>query len=323
MKVAPRPKQVAKSHQPNKSIGAHLGSSIGSWAEKGLRSLFGTGDYSAEHKQAGGFDVSENSIVKPLSSSAVPLLNSINLKDGHIRVKHREFLGDLVTGTNIIQRYDYALNPSSDRTFPWLSTIAQNFEQWIPHGIVFELVSTCGNAVSSTNASLGTFSMATTYNFYSPPAVNKVELLNSYFATSGKTADNLMHAVECAPEEVQTRIFNTYDNVSTPSAFGDQRFYFLGYTSIIASGSQASYTGCELWVTYDISLIKPRKSRLGLVPAVTVLDLLEEDKRVTLARLEDKPSEEKYECVEIAPTSDPHTQAFLQAFERIRLSKAV
>lgn len=275
------------SRQPDRGIGASIGSTIGNWAEGGLRSLFGSGDYSAENETGagGGFSVEDNSIVKPLSAANVPLLNTTDMsKDGMMRVKHREFIGDLQTGLAPPSQtiYEYALCPQNAALFPWLSTIAGNFEQWIPHGIVFEFVSTCGNAVSSTNASLGSVSIATQYNSQSNSFKSKSQLLNHYFAVSGKTADNLMHAIECDPAEVQIPIFNTFANGQITPALGDDRLYYLGLTTIWNQGSQSTgavpptYTCGELWVTYDISLLKPRIVDTGLLyREATISDRME------------------------------------------------
>jgi hypothetical protein len=256
-------------------IGSQLGSAIGNWAEGGLRSLFGSGDYETEYKSGNGFKVEDNSIVEPLSAANVPLLNTSDVsKDGMMRVKHREYFGDFNTGTvagtppgyfGNFRRED--LTPQNSSLFPWLSTIAGNFEQWIPHGIVFEFVSTCGNAVSSSNAALGSISIATQYNVYTSGFKDKTTMLNHYFGVSGKTSDNVMHAIECNPEEVQMAIFNTYDNNTPPTINGDARMYILGQTTFLGVGSQAIYTAGELWVTYDITLMKPR---INISAALTV-----------------------------------------------------
>lgn len=208
--------------------------------------------------------MSDNSIVAPLTAAPVPELESEpRLAEGLLRVRHREYLGDFTTGLAPPGQNNgiFRLNPADPRTFPWLSNLAGNFEQWIPHGMVFEFVSTCGNAVSSTNASLGSISLATTYNSNAGNFLSKGSLLNHYFATSGKTSDNLMHAIECSPDEIPTKLL--YTGIPTAgdlSRPGDDRLYDLGFTTFWMQGSQANYTAGEFWITYDISLLKPRVS---------------------------------------------------------------
>lgn len=195
------------------------------------------------------------------------------LAEGLLRVRHREYLGDFQTGLAPPGENNgvFRLNPADPRTFPWLSTLASNFEQWIPHGMVFEFVSTCGNAVSSTNASLGSISLATTYNSEASNFTSKTQLLNHYFATSAKTADNLMHAIECNPDEIPTKLL--YTGVPTPFGPdfpGDDRLYDLGFTTFWLQGSQAVYTAGEIWITYDISLLKPRVDPSSLTPGESI-----------------------------------------------------
>lgn len=245
---------------PQKGVGSTIGATLGNWAESGIRSLFGGGDYAEEFETAGGFDVGENSIVKPLTSSAVPLLNSTDLKDGHIRVKHREFIADLTTQTESVF-LNAVLNPTDSTSFPWLSQIAVNFQQWIPHGIVIEFVSTSGSAVGA-NTALGSVSIATVYdadNF--APFATKAELLNTYFAVSGKPSENLMHAIECDPEEMSQRVLLTA--LPGPGLNNGPNWYSLGIVSILTTGAQVptaigGFVAGELWVTYDISLLKPK-----------------------------------------------------------------
>lgn len=244
-----------RAEKSRMGIGARLGSAIGNWAESGLRSLFGGGDYEEVFDSAGGFDVEENTIVKPMSAEQVPLINTV--EDGTIHVQHREFLGD-ISATTAAAFAVYILNPTNIRTFPWLSTLARLFEEWEPCGIVFETLSTAGNAVSSTNASLGTVSLATQYNVREMVFVDKTRLLNHFYATSTKTSRNLMHAIECAPLERQNRVFFTGALDGAPSLDDDPRFRNLGLTTVWTQGSQANYIAAELWITYDIKLMKPR-----------------------------------------------------------------
>lgn len=186
-----------------------------------------------------------------------------------ILVRHREYLRDLNTGVftpdggDVPDITSYRLNPTDATTFPWLSPIARRFQQWRPHGIVFELVSASGAAVASTNAALGTFSMATQYDVLAAAFSTKQSLLNSHFATSARVSDNQMHPIECRREDVVGNIL-----FCDPEQEGwEPRLDDLGIVTIWASGSQATYVAAQLWVTYEIELIKPK---LGVQPGPTV-----------------------------------------------------
>lgn len=190
-------------------------------------------------------------------------------------VRHREYLRDLNTGVftppggDVPDVTSYRLNPTDSTTFPWLAPIARNFQQWRPHGIVFELVSASGAAVASTNAALGTFSIGTQYDVLAAAFPDKRSLLNSHFATSARVSDNQMHPIECRKEDVVGNIL--FCEPAAQYNFYEPRLEDLGITTIWASGSQATYVAAQLWVTYEIELIKPRlPSRL--VQQVTAID---------------------------------------------------
>lgn len=232
---------------------------VGHFANRAFTSLFGAGDYGANHINAGGgFKLTANTIVK--GGSGPPLLNTH--QDGNTRVRHREFLRDMST-TNAAtgSLTSFEICPTESTVFPWLSALANRYEQWIPHGIVFEFISTCGNAIAGSSAALGSVSMATQYNDVEAGFLNaptKARMLNHYFSSGGKTSESCMHAIECAPDETPYKVMFTKTDVPTAGIPQDPRLTNLGYFSIYFIGSPGVYTAGELWVTYDITLLKPR-----------------------------------------------------------------
>lgn len=240
-----------------RSIGQHLGGAIGSWAGRGIKSLFGSGDYHTEH-EASGLDIEDNSIVKPMTASQVPLFSGgPEHLHGAIRVQHREYIADVPTGEALGNLVGLRISPNNSQMFPWLYSISRNFEQWLPMGIVFEFVSTAGNAFSGGAANLGDVNMATLYDVAAEPLNSKSEILNHFYSTSGPTSQNLMHAIECAPGDTPcTPRYITHPNASTVTA--DPRLNEMGILYILTQGSQSIYTAGQLWVTYDIVLLKPR-----------------------------------------------------------------
>lgn len=257
--------QVTSNRTSSGGIGSQIGSTLGNWAEKGIKSLFGFGDYSEEQQENVIEAVEENSLLKPETSTAVPLLNSIDLKDGHVRIKHREFITDVTTQTTWAT-VGVRINPTNSAAFPWIAGMAGNFQQWIPHGIVYEFVSTSGSAVGA-NTALGSVSMATVYDAQNTdPFANKMELLNTVNAVSTKPSCNLLHGVECDPSETVQRVLFTSKKVGAAPGDNGPSWYILGVFNIATVGSQVPLPGfiCgELWVTYDISLLKPKVETVG------------------------------------------------------------
>jgi hypothetical protein len=237
------------------SLGSKIGGFLGNLAQSSFLKLLGKGDY-----ETGDFNVEKNSIINPQQASQVPLMHSDN---GCVRVKHREYIQDLRTGTEVAQPYNYAINPFNSALFPWLSNIAQNFEQYRIMGMVVEFVSNSGNAVSSTNAALGSISIATQYNAELPSFSSKRQLLNHYYAVSAAPSKNLMHAIECKDMYDPYKLYWVRTAVDPPSSTKDSRLSDYGVINIINVGSQSAYLAGELWVSYDILLCKPRLAAQG------------------------------------------------------------
>lgn len=183
---------------------------------------------------------------------------TVQNSSGGFIVRHREYIGDLNT-SQAFQNYGFELNPGVESTFPWLSQVAQQFEEWVPRGIVFQFKSTSSDAVVSTNANaaLGTVIMATEYNPYNGLFSNKQQMENYEWAKSCKPSQSMLHGVECAKNKnVVGSYFVRTEAVSTGQ---DKRLYDLGIFQIAAVGMQSNGAACgELWVSYEIELRKPR-----------------------------------------------------------------
>lgn len=216
------------------ALGGYLGGPAG--AAFGA-SLFGSGDYK----------VSENSLVL---GTQVPVFREGKRS---VIIKHREYITDILSSTTFSNR-SYSINPGLSESFPWLSQVVSNFEQYKFHGLLWEFKSTSGSAVSSTNNALGVVVMATEYNANKSAFVNKQQMEAYEFSCSGKASDSFLHPVECSPSD--TPYNNFY--VRTGEITGDLRLYDVGNFQIATQGMQAASINIgELWVTYEIELLKP------------------------------------------------------------------
>lgn len=238
---------------------------IGGTAASIFKALTGTGDYTLDAKGL-GYDVTQNSIISPTLAPSVPLMHNDN---GSTRVRHREFISTVLTEKgNLVSNSIFSVNPGDSRTFPWLHSLARHYQQYKVMGCVFEIVSTCGNAVSSTNSALGSVTMATQYNVNNPYFSSLQVALNSYFSTSEKPSVNQMHALECNPLESPYNLWNTRQkDISDAKLIGDHRLYDFARLEVLSTGSQAQFEAGQLWVTYDILLLKPinRESGFNIV----------------------------------------------------------
>jgi hypothetical protein len=166
-------------------------------------------------------------------------------------VTHREYLGEIQGASGFVNR-QFPLNPGIPTTFPWLSTIAQNYQEYKFHGLLFEFRSLVTDFV--TGGAPGAIIMATNYNSDAPAFVSKQEMENSEFATSTKPTCNLMHGIECAIS--QTVFPHLFVRTGTVSSNQDLKTLDQGLFQLATQGNPAQNLG-ELWVTYVVEFFKP------------------------------------------------------------------
>lgn len=242
-------KSITKSDAAS-TIGRTLGNfvnqgDLGALAGSQLAKFFGHGDYHLHGNSLLGGDLTKMSSAK-------------FSKDGirGTRITEREYIGDivagaLVAGSTTFTSSSFELNPTTPTTFPWLSRIANLYDQWEPHGIVFEFVSTSSEYNGSSQA-LGTVIMATDYDPYDSNFANKQQMENSDYACSSKPAEGLLHGIECAVTERPTRILYTDTANGAP-----RTSYSLGRFQVATQGmSVANVNLGELWISYDITFYK-------------------------------------------------------------------
>jgi hypothetical protein len=225
------------------STGAALGSGLGA----SMSRFLGQGDYV----------VTSNSLVNRFRTSGdIP---NMHRNGQSVVVRHREYISDVASSTSFNVGLSYALNPGLAGSFPWLSGIAQQYQEYTWKGVVYEFVSTSGDVVASSNTALGSVMMATTYRSTATPFIDKQQMLNEYFSTDAKPSECFCHPIECNPKE---NPFNVqYIRTGAVPAGEDPKTYDLGTFNLATVGMQASSVDIgELWVTYEVELRKPQLS---------------------------------------------------------------
>lgn len=227
-----------------RALGGLVGQSdLGAMAGTALSKLFGHGDYT----------VKSNSLMYAATLDMNPPKFSSHGKRG-TRIIEREYLGDVITGAaGVFTNTSYNINPTDPTTFPWLSNIANLYEQWEPNGIVFEFVTTSSEFNGASQA-LGAVIMATDYDPTDPSYSTKQTMENSDYACSTKPSTSLVHGIECDPAERPLKLL--YTNTSSV-----ERTDSLGKFQIATAGvSVANVTLGELWISYDVTLFKKQIS---------------------------------------------------------------
>lgn len=233
-----------------------LGRDAGSWISK----VTGLGEYKV------------NSNVFAKSSDDVPQFQFNS--DGSTTITHRESLGDMKGSINYTSKY-YDIHPLNPILFPWLSIEAMGYEQFEFQGLLFCFNSTCGDAIASTNNSMGTVVITTEYDVSRPTFNDKVEMESYTFTSSKKPSESFIHPIECNPKQdiVNARYNMSYyrqqaasTDISAVSMTSNvaENLQCLGRTQVSTVGMQAATTIGELWVTYRIKLSKARAPPAGI-----------------------------------------------------------
>lgn len=223
------------------SIGASMGTAAGGMVSR----LLGQGDY----------EVKTNSLIAPGASH----LNSATVvmgPDGRrgVRIQDREYIGTIL-GSTVFTNTSYLINPANSATFPWLSSIAQSFDEWVPNGLAFSFKSTSA-AFNGSNQALGVVIGACEYDVADPAYTNRLEMESSAYCVSGKAAEDFVHMIECDPDERGRAVLKTLASASTPP-YTSAMDYHLGRFQVATEGQSAVGTVMgELWVSYDITFYK-------------------------------------------------------------------
>lgn len=224
------------------TLGAAAGTGLGGMISKWL----GSGDYS----------VSQNSLVHSVKASgSIPMMHS---EGQSVTVRHKEFLTEVRSSTTFLVQRSFTINPGNATTFPWLSRLANSYQQYRIKGLVFHYVPTSGSAVSSTNNALGSVMLQTSYRSNDTAPSSKIELLNEYWSSEAMPSEAFCHPIECNPAENPFNIqYIRADDSLIPSQ-DSPLLYDMGTTHLCVSGQQASgVTLGDLWVTYEVELKKP------------------------------------------------------------------
>lgn len=233
-----------------------VGEGAGRFAKWVWDKIFGSGKYTMP-----SFPVKSNSFMKQITVSGPPAIH--RNPDGGITIPHKEYLGDLVTSEDAggfkIQKF--RVNPGDPVTFPWLANLARNYQQYRLKGVVFCFKSSASNALPASDYGIGIVAMMSEYNVESPPPGGKIEMLNSFFASECRQTESIIHPIEC--DRTQTTLpvmFIRHGNTSDKdSRFTDWCNFYIA----TQGGPTASVNIGEIWVSYDIELMKPITSSSG------------------------------------------------------------
>jgi len=231
------------------NLGTILGNqALGQLAGHGIDVLTGKGSYisNADH-------ISKNALFggrHDLSTNEIPVFG-VNRES--VTVRHREYIADVAaqsSSPSTFSNAQYVISASNSDTFPWLSQIAANFQEYQFLGLIFEFVSTSGVYTSSSQA-LGQVIMVEQTNPLDASFVNKFQMENYYGAISSKPADCIQCGCECDPKQIYAQGHLLCGSTVDPQ-------HTLGLMNVATNAVPVGSTIVgELWVSYEVVLYQP------------------------------------------------------------------
>jgi plastocyanin len=228
------------------NAGSKAGRSLGA----GISRILGFGDYT----------VANNSLLK-MGGALVPgeEVPSFGFMGEATKVRHREYLQDIVVPSSptVFTNTSFSVNPGNAAAFPWLASIAHNYQQYKFNGLIFEF-KTLSSDITAGGA-LGAVIMASNYDVVESQYSDKISMENSQYAVSAKPSCSQIHTMECLPSATANNLYYVRGGAATTSSGQDNRFFDLANFQIATSGLPGSAGAVlgELWVSYDVSLYKP------------------------------------------------------------------
>lgn len=270
-KWIPRGLGAAAGYMHSGMSGARQGWQVGGNVSKAI----GWGDYNME----------SNQIVNPTPQDQMQIQVNPSNASGDIIFDHTEFVGnvlapgrsDALGDATLPSKFDvasFAVNPGNSALFPFLSTIASQFEMYEFAGLMVQYKPLSGESANDTN-SLGKVMLCTNYDPSAPAFTSAYSLENYDYSCSAKPSAGQVHGIETLPSQRLTQQLYVQTKQSepgpAPQGTKDKLLTDLGLFQIategIPVGSSDAIVG-ELWVSYKIKL-----SRATLVDTIEHKDL--------------------------------------------------
>lgn len=283
-----RPKSGPQSSQHSKrsrssGIGAKIGGFLGNAAETGIRTIFGMGEYTESLGNELGVPAESissnespdvNSLVRPVSTDVVRHMHTRT--EGCIRITRREFVQPILIQDDATI-FELQVEPSKPGSFPWLSGIAESWQQYQVLGLAYEYVPTSGAAVGNNSGALGQVVMAFRYDVTEAPQAypnNSLQgMLNQSGAVSCSPASPATCFMECDPEKTNQFTRFIRRPASAVNNYSEQNFN-AAKLMVLTQGAQnaTDKQAGQLWCTYDILLFHPTTTRPTPSPVKVVSD---------------------------------------------------
>ena len=243
------------------AAGGYLGNMAGNYLNPHLKSLTGRGAYGGSMGMSSGEAGVVTNDLMSIPGTGPNLVTFGNGAGQTICISHREFVGNVYAPPSAaFLNQQFRINPGLYETFPWLSQIAQNFDEYTLVQCAFQFRSLVTD-FASNSGQVGTIILATQYNNNDSPFTGSRQMLNYDGAMSCKTSQTDFQGVECDPSKLSMGV-GKYVRTTTVTTSQDINTLDSGIFNLAIEGVPATYFNekmGELWVSYTVHLRKPKE----------------------------------------------------------------
>jgi len=197
------------------------------------------------------------------SASTMPRMQNINDETGSLVVTHRERLMDVFAPSDSGFHQDvFTVSPGIEKTFPWLSQIAANYEEYEMIQCVFEYDGHSLVGINDTLEVQGSLIMATQMNVKDKAFRDRHEMERFPHASKCAQHGTMAHGVECDPRKIQGD-GHRYIRMGGLAKDEDARDFDHAKFTIGQYNTPTELAGKEigqLFVYYTVKLMKPKIS---------------------------------------------------------------
>lgn len=172
-----------------------------------------------------------------------------------VNIIRREYVGDIVGSTTFVN-YQYSCNPGVANLFPWMSQIANAYEEYVVNSMAF-----CYEPSVGTGDGFGSLILSFDYDALDVAPVDKISALESSDSVRCAPWAPCKLALKSADLKRRCSPANLFVRSGTVSNT-DLKTYDLGNLNVTATGNQSSSnTIGELWIEYNITLAVPQRAQ--------------------------------------------------------------
>jgi hypothetical protein len=161
------------------------------------------------------------------------------------RFSNSELIGT-VAGSVALAVANYYLNPGLAETFPWLSQVAERWQKYKFHDLVFHYIT------RSATSAIGSLILSPEYNVHDAPPATEAELTNNQGSVENSVWREVSCRIDCAKSGIGPKL------IRQGNAAGDRTNYDLGQIRCGTVGCAGTDDIGKLWVSYDVELMIPQ-----------------------------------------------------------------